>query len=153
LTSLRGIQQASYLKKVKKILGIKGASLGSLSEASSVFDANLISPLIKELAKKAIPLEKDPKLKNLQQTLVAMDGTLLPALPKMLWALWINDQNKAAKLHLEFDILKYTPINAEITDANTNEKTILRKTLSPNKLYILDAGYSEYKLFQNIHRY
>lgn len=150
LTSLRGIQQASYLKKVKKIVGIKGASLGSLSEASSVFDANLISPLIKELAKKAIPLEKDPKLKSLQQTLVAIDGTLLPALPKMLWALWINDQNKAAKLHLEFDILKYTPINAEITDANTNEKTILRKTLSPNKLYILDAGYSEYKLFQNI---
>ena len=150
LTSLRGIQQASHLNKVKKILGIKGAGLGSLSEASSVFDANLISPLIKELAKKAIPLEKDPKLKNLQQTLVAMDGTLLPALPKMLWALWINDQNKAAKLHLEFDILKYTPINAEITDANTNEKTILRKTLSPNKLYILDAGYSEYKLFQNI---
>ena len=150
LTSLRGIQQASHLNKVKKILGIKGASLGSLSEASSVFDANLISPLIKELAKKAIPLERDPKLKNLQQTLVAMDGTLLPALPKMLWALWINDQNKAAKLHLEFDILKYTPINAEITDANTNEKTILRKTLSTNKLYILDAGYSEYKLFQNI---
>ena len=150
LDSLRGIQQASHLDKVKKVLGVKGTSLGSLSEASTVFDANLIAPLIKELAKKAIPLEKDPKLKNLQQTLVAMDGTLLRALPKMLWALWINDQNKAAKLHLEFDILKSIPLNAKITNGNGNEKTVLREFLSPNKLYTLDAGLREFKLFQKI---
>ena len=61
---------------------LKAQAQGFLSEASSVFDANLIAPLIKELANKAIPLEKDPKLKSLQQALVAMDGTLLPALPK-----------------------------------------------------------------------
>jgi hypothetical protein len=150
ITSLRGIQQVSHLRKVKKILGVKGTSLGSLSEASSVFDADLIASLIKELAKKAIPLEKDPKLKNLQQALVAVDGTLLPALPKMLWALWLDDQHKAAKLHLEFDILKSVPTNAKITDANANEKTVSRSFLCPNKLYVLDAGYSEYKLFQDI---
>ncbi|MFQ5901985.1 MAG: hypothetical protein ACE5IH_10560 [Thermodesulfobacteriota bacterium] len=112
---------------------VKRTSLGSLSEASDLFDANLIAPLINELAKKAIPLEKDPTLKKLQQTLVAVDGTLLPALPKMLWALWLNDQHRAAKLHLEFDILKSTPTNAKITDANSNEKTVLREFLSPNK--------------------
>ncbi|MDP1994476.1 MAG: hypothetical protein Q8K40_04435 [Ignavibacteria bacterium] len=64
------------------MIGVKGTSLGSLSEASSVFDVDLIAPLIKELAKKAISLEKDPKLKSLEQVLVAVDGTLLPALPK-----------------------------------------------------------------------
>ncbi|MEW6609464.1 MAG: IS4 family transposase [bacterium] len=150
LSSLRGIQQISHLEKVKKMLGVKGTSLGFLSAASTVFDANLIAPLIKELAKKAIPVEKDPKLKNLQQTLVSTDGTLLHALLKMLWALWINDQNRAAKLHLEFDILKSIPVNAKITDGNGNEKTVLREFLSPNKLYVLDAGYREFKLFQEI---
>lgn len=150
LTSLRGIQQVSHLKKVKKVLGVKGTSLGSLSEASYVFDADLLYPLIKELANKAIPLEKDPKLKKLQQALVAVDGSLLPALPKMLWALWLDDQHRASKLHLEFDILKSSPTNAKITHANTNERTVFREFLSPNKLYVLDAGYSEYKLFQNI---
>ena len=74
----------------------------------------------------------------------------LEALSKMLWALWLNDQHKAAKLHLEFDILKGTPVNAKITDGNVNERTILREFLSPNKLYVLDAGYREYKLFQDI---
>lgn len=150
LSSLRGIQQVSSFDKVKKSLGIKGASLGSLSEASNVFDAELLAPILKDLALKAIPIEKDAKLKELQQTLVATDGTLLPALPKMLWALWLDDQHKAAKLHLEFDILKQIPVNYKVTDANTNEKTVFRDFLSANKLYVTDAGYSEYKLLQEI---
>ena len=99
---------------------------------------------------KASHLEKDPKLKSLQQALVAVDGTLLPALPKMLWALWLDDRHRAAKLHLEFDILKAMPANAKITDGNANEKTIIRSFLSPDKLYVLDAGYGEYRLFQDI---
>ena len=150
ITSLRGIQEASYLKKVQKRLGVKATSLGSLSEAQGVFDAQLLAPLIPELARKAALLEKDPKLKTLQQTLTAVDGSLLPALPKMLWALWLDDKNKAAKLHLEFDILKGVPTRGEITHGNANEKTNLRNALSPNKLYVLDAGFNLYSLFQDI---
>lgn len=150
LTSLRGIQQASHLNKVKKELGIKGLGLTTLSEASTVFDADLLAPIIKELAKKATHLERDPKLKMLQQALVAVDGSLLPALPKMAWALWLDDQHRAAKLHLELDVLKGIPTNAKITDGNANEKTVFRGFLSPNKLHTFDAGYSEYKLFQDI---
>ncbi len=150
ITSLRGIQEASYLKKVQKRLGVKATSLGSLSEAQGVFDAQLLAPLIPELARKAAPLEKDPKLKTLQQTLTAVDGSLLPALPKMLWALWLDDKNKAAKLHLEFDILKGVPTRGEITHGNANEKTNLRNALSPNKLYVLDAGFRQYLLLEDI---
>src|SRR4030066_1202803 len=150
ITSLRGIQEASYLKKVQKRLGVKATSLGSLSEAQGVFDAQLLAPLIPELARKAALLEKDPKLKTLQQTLTAVDGSLLPALPKMLWALWLDDKKKAAKLHLEFDILKGVPPGGEITHGNANEKTNLRNALSPNKLYVLDAGFNLYSLFQDI---
>lgn len=150
ITSLRGIQEASHLKKVQKRIGVNATSLGSLSEAQGVFDAKLLAPLIPELARKAAPLEKDPKLKTLQQTLTAVDGSLLPALPKMLWALWLDDKNTAAKLHLEFDILKGVPTRGEITHGNANEKTNLRNALSPNKLYVLDAGFNLYSLFQDI---
>jgi hypothetical protein len=79
--------------------------------------------------------------------LVAVDGTLISALPKMLWALWLDDEHRAAKLHLEFDIIKGIPVRAEVTDANANEKDNLRKSLSRNKLYVLDAGYGQYSLF------
>src|SRR3990172_2849663 len=60
LTSLRGIQQATTLEKIQKRLGIKKTSLGSLSEAAQVFDAKLLSPLLKELTEQTLPREKDP---------------------------------------------------------------------------------------------
>lgn len=152
VTSLRAIQQVSGLKKVQKILGVKRTSLGSLSEAGNVFDSQLIEPILQQLAEKAIPLEVDSKLKAIEETLVAVDGSLLRALPKMLWALWLDDDHRAAKLHLEFDIIKGVPVRAEITDANANEKDNLRKSLSGDKLYVLDAGYGQYSLFEDIRR-
>jgi len=152
ITSLRAIQKVSGLKKAQKVLGVKKTSLGSLSEASYVFDSQLIAPLIQQLAEKAIPLETDIKLKAIEKQLVAVDGSLLPALPKILWALWLDDEHRAAKLHLEFDIIKSVPIRAEVTDGNANEKNNLRKSLSPDKLYTLDAGYGQYKLFEDIHK-
>jgi len=152
VTSLRAIQQVSGLKKVQDVLGIKRTSLGSLSEAGNVFDSGLIVPIIQELAEKAIALETDPKLKGLEQMLVAMDGTLLPALPKMLWALWLDDEHKAAKLHLEFDIIKGIPVGAQVTDANANEKNHLRESLGSGKLYVLDAGYGQYSLFEDMRK-
>ena len=150
VTSLRSIQQVSELKRVQKVLGVKRTSLGSLSEASSVFDSQLIAPILQQLAEQAIPLETDTKLKDVEQMLVAVDGTLLPALPKMLWALWLDDEHRAAKLHLEFDIIKGIPVRAEVTDANANEKDNLRKSLRNGKLYVLDAGYGQYSLFEDI---
>src|SRR3954452_9630948 len=38
LRSLRALQQASTLRKVQKLLGVPRTSLGSLSEATDVFD-------------------------------------------------------------------------------------------------------------------
>jgi hypothetical protein len=150
LTSLRGIQQATTLEKVQKHLGVKKTSLGSLSEASGVFDAKLLTPLLKELAEQTLPQEKDSDLKEIQQIIRAVDGTLLPALPKMLWALWQDEQHRAAKLHLEMDIFNHVPTAAVITNGNGNEKKILRTVLKPNIIYLLDAGYAEYKLLGDI---
>ena len=150
LTGVRSIREASQLEKVQNVLGIKSTSLGSFSEAGNVFDHTLLPPMVKALAQKALPQEIDPRLKELEKTLVAFDGSLLPALPKMIWALWLDENHKAAKLHLEFDLLKGVPTQASVTDANQNEKTILRKNLSSGKIYVLDAGYAQYSLLEDI---
>src|SRR5919109_829901 len=42
--SLRALSQASELDKVQKQLGVRHASLGSLSEAARVFDPDLLLP-------------------------------------------------------------------------------------------------------------
>lgn len=150
ITGLRSIQQASKLKKVQETLGVNPTSLGSFSEAGNIFDQKLLPPVIKNLAKKALPQETDPLLKDLEKILVAFDGSLLPALPKMIWALWLDDNHRAANLHLEFDILKGVPTKGCITDGNANERRILRKELTSGKIYDLDAAYAKYSLLNEI---
>ncbi len=150
LTALRSIQQASTLKNVQSKLGIKRTSLGSLSAASQIFDPELLTPIISELASQVGSLNLDKRLQDLDVTVVAVDGTLLKALPKMLWALWLDKDHRAAKIHLEFDVLKGVPLRAQVTDANSNERTQLKSSLSSGKLYCLDAGYREYQLLDSI---
>jgi len=49
VTSLRSLQQVSELANVQKKLGCSRASLGSLSEATTVFDPERLKPIIEEL--------------------------------------------------------------------------------------------------------
>jgi hypothetical protein len=108
LTSLRAIQKASELDKVQRKLGVPRTSLGALSAAARVFDPEPLRAIIAELAAEALPLESGREAEVLRG-LTAVDGSLLPALPKMAWALWVDDTHRAAKLHLHFDVFKGVP--------------------------------------------
>ena len=79
VTSLRGIQQASELKKVQRKLGCPRASLGSLSEATDVFDAQRLQEVIAELGEQLQPIAADSRLKDIKHTLTLVDGSLISA--------------------------------------------------------------------------
>ena len=96
VTSLRGIQQASELKKVQRKLGCARASLGSLSEATSVFDAERLKEIIAELGEQLQPLAHDRRLVDIQQTITLVDGSLIAALPKIMEASWRKAMMAAA---------------------------------------------------------
>jgi Transposase DDE domain len=149
LGTLRALQQASCLDNVQKKLGSTRTSLGSLSAAARAFDADALQAIVSELAQKALPLQRG-KDAELLRGLTAVDGSLLPALPKMAWALWIDEEHRAAKLHLHFDVFRGVPCHATVTDGNGNEKKELRAALQPGRLYVIDRGYAEYQLFQDI---
>ncbi|MFQ5963764.1 MAG: IS4 family transposase [Candidatus Scalinduaceae bacterium] len=150
LTALRSVQQASTLKNVQNKLGIKRTSLGSLSAAGRIFDPELLAPIISKLASQVGPLSLDKRLQDLDVTVVAVDGTLLKALPKMLWALWLDKDHRAVKMHLEFDILKGAPLRAQVTNANESEIAKLESALATGKLYCLDAAYAKYSFLDKI---
>jgi hypothetical protein len=148
LSSLRGLQQASGLAKVQKLLGCERAALGSLSEAGRVFDPALLRAIIGDLAAEAAPLLQGREAEALRG-LTAVDGTVLAALPKMAWALWRSDE-RALKMHLHFDVLKGAPCDATVTCANGSEIEELRATLQAARFYVIDRGYAEYQLFQDV---
>src|ERR1700688_257735 len=83
VTSLRGLQQASELKNVQKKLGCPRTSLGSLSESIAVFDPGRLQEIIAELGGHLEPLGRDPRLKDIRDTVTLVDAALVAALPSM----------------------------------------------------------------------
>jgi hypothetical protein len=148
-TSLRAVQQASELQKVQRILGCPRASLGSLSESARVFDSALMQDIIAHLSDKLQPISGHSKLDDLPGALTAVDGTLIPALSKMTWALWKTDR-QAVKAHAQFDLQKHVPVKITVTDGNGNEKNVLAEHLEPGRIYVQDRGYAKLALFQQI---
>src|SRR5215470_12258309 len=146
LTSLRGLRQASALDKVQQRLGCGRAALGSLSEASRVFDPALLRPLLGELAAEAQPVVTGKEAEALA-ALTAVDGSLWRGLPRMAWALWLDEKHRAAKLHLHFAVLTGVPCDATLTAGACSEPDQLRALLQAGRLYVLDRGYAGYELF------
>jgi hypothetical protein len=150
LNSLRGLQQATELPKVQKALGIRRMSLGSMSESVRMFDPALLAKVFEKLACEAPERTLDMRLKGLEQVLTIVDGTLLRALPRMVWALWLGETDRAVKIHTQFEVAKDTPVGIGVTTGNGSETEYLQKNLRPKRLYALDRGYANYSLLQSI---
>jgi len=148
-TSLRAIQQCSELKKVQRKLGCQSASLGSLSDASHVFDSSLMTEIIDKLAIKLKPLATDSKLDDINEMIVAVDGSNIKALARMTWAIYKPELN-AIKVHTQFDIKNHVPIKMKVTHANGNEMDELASDLEPGRIYVKDRGYAKFELFNQI---
>ena len=147
--SMRGLCAASHLKRVQMDVCTRPVSLGSFSEAQGVFDPELLKQVFLQLAGEIPTSWGDARLAHLADKLKLVDGTLLPALPRMHWALWLNDQNRAAKLHLKFTVLRQAPSDALITHGNACERKALRQfmqkgeTIVGDRYYGLDYGFLE----------
>src|SRR6266481_2349374 len=150
VTSLRGLQQTTTLAQVHTQFGIRRTSLGALSEAASVFDAALLHQVLTALSPQLRPHVTGAEQAALA-ALTAVDGSLLPALPRMLWAVWQDDQHRAAKMHVAFAVFRHGPVGVTVTAGNASERAELRRLVHPGGFYVFDRGYIDYDLFQELH--
>ena len=141
LDSMRGLCAASHLNRVQKDVCSRTVSLGSFSEAQGVFDPELLKQVFFDLAGEIPTSWGDARLAHLADKLKLVDGTLLPALPRMHWALWLNDKNRAAKLHLKFSVLRQAATDALITPGNSCERKALRQFVKKGEIIVGDRYY------------
>jgi len=164
LQSLRGLSEATRLRKVQQALGGTYSSIGSLSESVRVFDPQLIEPIFQELFAKlpakltrsttsGFPSSTESIPLELVQRLTAVDGTALRALPQIVEA---TGSNRGAKwrLHLQFEVHRQLPEQATLTPDETggddDERSVLSRNLRPNRVHLIDRGYERYSLYNDI---
>jgi hypothetical protein len=152
VTSLRDLRRLTDFEEFRRKLGVKRTSLGSLSEASQVFDPELLRRILGDLAGKAAATDAPARPKGFPDDLdlVAADSSVLEALPRMVWALWLRREHNGVRLHLDFDVLRGVPVSAEVTHARVSETARLRRRLEEGRLYVYDRGFADYGLFQAV---
>jgi hypothetical protein len=157
VASLRGLQQASELKKVQKRLGCPRTSLGSLSESVSSFDPERLQEVIAELGGQLEPLGRDPRLKDIRHTAILVDATLLAALPRMAEASLLKLQSGSGlvkwRLHTHFEVDRHVPARIDTTregGGECDERAVLERTIESDRLYVMDRGYAKFTLFNRV---
>ena len=161
ITSIRMLQDAGDIEKLREQLGVKRFSLGSFSESVRVFEPEKLKEVIHQLAGELRPLQSDPRLKeHLQHVLTIVDGTVLNALCTVAEAMWIpfmdGSKKHAWRLHTHFDFSTLTPVQVELTDARnsgkSDEKNVLRGKLKTDHCYVMDRYFGQFSLFNEINR-
>ena len=157
LTSLRGLQQASELKNVQQKLGCQRASLGSLSEASTVFDPQRLREIVSQLGDQLQPLAQDKRLTDINQTITLVDGSLIAALPRIMEASFRKASTGSGmvkwRLHTHFEILRGVPTRIDVTPnggGDHDERAVLESVIESDRLYVTDRGYAKFLLFNRI---
>jgi hypothetical protein len=154
--SLRGLQQASELKNVQKKLGCPRTSLGSLSESVSVFEPERLKEIIAELGAQLEPLGRDPRLKDIRDTVTLVDSTLLSILPHLTEAALIPSKSSGLvkwRLHTHFEVDRHVPRRIDVTaDAGgaCDERAVMERTIESDRTYVMDRGFAKFKLFNDI---
>jgi hypothetical protein len=156
--SLRAIQQASELRKVQRKLGCLRASLGSLSEATDVFEPERLKEIIAELGEQLQSVALDPRLQDVRQVVTLVDGTLLRGLPILAQAALVDPRTAKVKakwrLHTQFDLERGVPIRIDLSEGNAggkaDERAVLQRALAKGHCYVADRGYAKFALFNAI---
>ena len=155
LQSLRGLSEASGLRKVQRALKGPRVSLGSLSESVRVFNPADLIPVIDELLG-AVPQTHSNPISHhvpddLVRRLVAVDGTALRVLPQLVWA---SQGTGKWRMHLHYEILRGLPEQAIVTEDEiggaADERSVLAGSLKPDRVYVADRGYERYSLLEQI---
>lgn len=163
IDSMRTLLRLASLEQVQKKLGIKRCSLGSFSESVRLFDPSMLKGVVEQLAKELHPVGRQEMFKDLPGVLRLVDGTALRTLRSVIEAMWLpgtdgKDEHAthAWKLHLNFDVEHHVPAGWELTDARgegpSDEKAVLRKGLLADHTYVMDRGYAQFTLFNEINR-
>ena len=155
--SLRALQQASQLQKVQRKLGVGRTSLGSLSEATDVFDPQRLTAIIERLTSQAQPIRRVGQ-GHVSQVLTAVDGSVVNTLVSIAEAAYHKAKNGKShngwRFHTHFEIDRSIPVRMDVTSArnggHTEEKNQLRLHLQPDRCYVMDRWYGEFKLWNDI---
>ena len=158
IDSMRTLQRLSGLEELCQRLGIKRFSLGSFSESCRVFEPQRLQEVLQQLAGEMRGIERNELFKALPGRLTLVDSTLLQTLTSVAEAMFMphghGPYRHAWRLHLQLDVDHHVPGPWEVTTpkntGRSDEKAVLRRTLTEGHTYVMDRWYAQFVLWNDI---
>jgi hypothetical protein len=166
LTSARALVAASGTKGVRKLTGGGKVSLGSFSEAASVFDPELLAPPLIDKFKQELrdkrsrewleaghAVTDSPQTSSLAERLTAVDATVLSTLPGLASD---SARMKRWRMHVALKVqdavVEEWRLTEEPSRPGRSERDQAGAMLPQEQagLYLLDRGYRSAGLFNQI---
>lgn len=121
-----------------------GIKRSSFCEALNTRGLEQLTALFELLQKDAA--NRIPKRDKHLGTLVAIDGSVIEALPSMHWADYSSTQKKA-KVHVAFDINGGFPRKLCLSNAKVDERPYVNQLLEKGQTGVMDRNYQKYSMF------
>ena len=151
--SMRGLCAITALDRVQRKFGVGKINPPRFSEVQHLLEPELLRKVfIGVMNRTGANPKPDARLAHLN--LIAQDGSLWSALPRIAWAQYgvgKNGDANGVRLHLRFHITEDKPVDALVRRGKDNERNALRQMCVAGQTNVGDRFYGEdYRLFSHV---
>lgn len=153
--SLRTIEDFTQSRQIQKHISIRKICKSTLSDFNQLVEPARLTPIISALrtqlnetqGKVAQPTELQALLNNA----IAVDGTFVPAVAEVSWAIATANKSSIKKKHrarldVQLNVSTWLPEAIVVPDDGQSEADSAIKHLQAGKLYIYDRGFINFGL-------
>jgi hypothetical protein len=125
-----------------------------LSDFNAVADPQRLQPIIdalrRQLSRRALTQPACSDLAAVLKQVVAVDGTFLPALADVAWAVCSRNQREGerhrARLDWQIDVHTWLPELVSVPEPGQSEADVAAQAVRPGVVYVYDRGFQSFAL-------
>jgi hypothetical protein len=158
LRSLRTIADFSQTRQAQKHLSIRRICKSTLSDFHQLADPTRLEPILTalrgELSRNGAVSGPPGELESLLKRTVAVDGTFLPALADVAWAVGSRNQHRQspqyrARIDCQLNVHSFLPELIVVPEPHESESDSACRHIQAGLLYVYDRGFSSYELINS----
>ncbi len=155
INSLRTIEDFTQTVQAHRHLSTRKICKSTLSDFNALADPARLEPLIEALQQSLHKSDFNGRnekrgLTELLKKTVAVDGTFLPAMADVAWAVRNKNQHGTQSYRARFDLMlnvdSWLPEAIVVPEPKQGEAESIRPHIKPGNLYLYDRGYNSLRL-------
>ena len=154
IRSLRVIEDFSQCRQVQRHLSVTRICKSTLSDFHKLAAPERLQPIIEalraQIGTRTHPNDIPKDWLELLNKVIAVDGTFLPALAKVAWAVKNRNQQGTqsyrARLDFHVDVHSWIPDLIVVPEPGETESRTATRTVTPGLIHVYDRGFFSFEL-------